>query len=141
MARAMWLVAPAVLALAGQATVLAGAETKAKSEPAKAKKEIPVAPETRRKIHATFTRHAEAKFASWEEARRGVLQALLEDNLAGARRLEVEMQERGAELDAAKRAMSAELDKAGISKAVQDQEWKRWSAERVAAREAKQQTP
>jgi hypothetical protein len=51
------------------------------------------------------------------------------------------MQERGAELDAAKRAMSAELNKAGIAKAVQDQEWKRWSAERVAAREAKQQTP
>jgi hypothetical protein len=131
----------AVLAFSAQVAVFAGPQAKSAVEPSGARKAIPVAPDARRKMVAVFVKHAEAPLARHEEARTKVLQALLADNLAAAQRFELEMRERGAELDAAKKAIFVELNQAGYGKAVQEQEWKSWLAKREAARAAKTPSP
>jgi hypothetical protein len=138
MVRRMWWVAlPALLALAGPMRATAGPQAKADEQPSTSKKAIPVAPETRRKIHSSFVKHGAGPVDRLEETRSAVFAALLADDLATAESLQVELQQRAADLDAAKIAMSGELGKAGISKAVQEQEWTSWVAKRKAAREAK----
>jgi hypothetical protein len=136
-----WMTRLAVLGLSAQALVFAGPEAKTKPASSAGKRAIPVAPEARLKMHAVFAKHAQTPLARHQEVRTQIMQALVVDDLLGAQRLQLELQERGAELDAAKRAMTAELDKAGYSKAVQEQEWKGWLAKHDAAREAKATSP
>ena len=95
--RTWWVTLAAVWVLAGPATAVAGPQAKAKEQPVPSKKEIPVAPETRLKIHAVFAKHAQGPLDRMEETRSGIYVTLMKDDLATAQCLQPELQRRAAE--------------------------------------------
>jgi hypothetical protein len=117
---------------------IAAAQPPAAAPPASPKGErtVPVEPATRRKIQAVFTKHAGQALPAFQRARAGVMQALLDGSDVAINTAKADFDRRTAELDAAKQTIAAELKRAGISTAVQDQEWKAWATAQSAQAKA-----
>jgi hypothetical protein len=130
-----WL---AVIVLTQVATWVVGTTPAAAATPGKkSASPIPVDPETRKKIHAAFTRHVGAADTAYGLAEEALADALLTGTPAQVEKATADFKARGASVEAAKKAAAAELDPLGVSPAVRQQEWTAWLAQREAARSAR----
>jgi hypothetical protein len=98
-------------------------------------KEIPVDPELRAKLRAIFKKHTESALTDMDKARSKWLDALIADS--NVDEAKADFDRRAAEVNKAKKAMIEELDEAGYSKEIQEQEWKKWFEARAEKKKEK----